>query len=131
PRVHADAGERRRDGRPARGAARQGPVRHGRVSGVMGGPVTLAVVGGGRMGEAIVAGLLAAGTLDADRIAVAEPAAARRDVFERHGVRTASDAHAIVAGAEIVLLAVKPQVIDAVLAHLADDLEPGTVLVSI
>ena len=97
----------------------------------MGGPVTLAVVGGGRMGEAIVAGLLAAGTLDADRIAVAEPAAARRDVFERHGVRTASDAHDIVAGAEIVLLAVKPQVIDAVLAHLADDLDPGAIVVSI
>lgn len=94
-------------------------------------PVTLAVIGGGRMGEAIVAGLLASGILAADRIAVVEPASARRDVFERHGVRAVADAHDVVAQAQIVLLAVKPQVVDAVLAHIADDIESGTVLVSI
>jgi pyrroline-5-carboxylate reductase len=97
----------------------------------MSGSPTLAVIGGGRMGEAIVAGLLSAGTLEADRIAVAEPAAERREVFAGHGVSTVADGHDIVRDAEIVLLAVKPQVIDAVLAHLADDLAPTAVVVSI
>lgn len=83
------------------------------------------------MGEAIVAGLLAAGTLEADRITVAEPSADRRDVFASHGVRAVADAHDILPGAEILLLAVKPQVIDAVVAHVADDITPGTLVVSI
>ena len=35
----------------------------------------IAVIGGGRMGEAIVAGLLAAGVVTADSIVVADPSA--------------------------------------------------------
>ena len=92
---------------------------------------TLAIIGGGRMGEAIAAGLVTSGALAADEIAVAEPSAERRKVFARHGIEAVADGHAIVGGAGIVLLAVKPQVIDAVLAHLADDLAPGAVVVSI
>ncbi|MBN2848921.1 MAG: pyrroline-5-carboxylate reductase [Coriobacteriia bacterium] len=92
---------------------------------------TLAIIGGGRMGEAIAAGLVTSGALVADEIAVAEPSAERREVFARHGIEAMADGHDVVGGAEIVLLAVKPQVIDAVLAHLADDLAPGAMVVSI
>jgi pyrroline-5-carboxylate reductase len=92
---------------------------------------TLAIIGGGRMGEAIAAGLVSSGALDAAAIAVAEPSESRRDVFARHGIHVVADAHEIVSGAEIVLLAVKPQVIDAVVAHIADHLTPGAVVVSI
>ena len=91
----------------------------------------LAIIGGGRMGEAIAAGLVSAGVLSADAIAVAEPSAARRDVFARHGIHTVADGHEIVGEAAVVLLAVKPQVFDAVLAHLADDIAEGAVVVSI
>ncbi|MRR11918.1 pyrroline-5-carboxylate reductase [bacterium] len=91
----------------------------------------MAVVGGGRMGEAIAAGLISSGTLPPSAIAVAEPSADRREVFARHGIAVAGDAHEIVSEAEIVLFAVKPQVIDAVVAHVADDIVPGTVVVSI
>ncbi|MBN2248161.1 MAG: pyrroline-5-carboxylate reductase [Coriobacteriia bacterium] len=91
----------------------------------------LAIVGGGRMGEAIAAGLVASGVLAADRIVVAEPSEQRREVFVRQGIATVADGHEVAGAAEIVVLAVKPQVIDAVLAHMADEIAPGAVVVSI
>lgn len=92
---------------------------------------SLAIIGGGRMGEAIAAGLVSSGMLEPASIAVVEPAEARRDVFERHGMQTAADGHGVVAVADTVLFAVKPQVIDAVVAHYADEIAPETLVVSI
>lgn len=91
----------------------------------------MAVIGGGRMGEAIVAGLLSSGSATADSVTVAEPNAARIGVFEALGVCVVADAHEAVGGAETVVLAVKPQIAEAVAAHLAPQLEKGAVLVSI
>jgi pyrroline-5-carboxylate reductase len=91
----------------------------------------LAIIGGGRMGEAIAAGLVSSGALAAESIAVAEPSEARRGVFARHGIVAVGDGHEIVGDAEVVLLAVKPQVFDTVLAHLADDIAEGALVVSI
>lgn len=91
----------------------------------------IAVIGGGRMGEAIVAGLLAAGAVGPADVTVAEPSAERREVFSAHGVATVVDGHEAVANADIVIIAVKPQVIDAVVAHLAEEIPAGAVLVSI
>lgn len=92
---------------------------------------TLAIVGGGRMGEAIAAGLVASGVLGAERIVVAEPSEHRREVFERQGITAVADGHEIAGDADTVLFAVKPQVIDAVVAHMADELASGTLVVSI
>lgn len=91
----------------------------------------IAIIGGGRMGEAIVAGLLASGTVRSEELSVAEPNEERRAVFESHGVATAVDGHEIVSEADVVVLAVKPQVIDAVLAHIADEIPGNAVVVSI
>ncbi|MEL7667446.1 MAG: pyrroline-5-carboxylate reductase [Actinomycetota bacterium] len=97
----------------------------------MSGTYTLAIIGGGRMGEAIAAGLVSSGALGADRIVVAEPSEQRREVFVRQGISAVADGHEVGGDAEIVLLAVKPQVIDAVLAHMADEITPGALVVSI
>lgn len=94
-------------------------------------PGRIAVIGGGRMGEAIVAGLLAAGAVEPSGVTVAEPNADRREVFSAHGVNTVVDGHEAVANADVVVLAVKPQVIDAVVAHLADEIPSGCLVVSI
>lgn len=83
------------------------------------------------MGEAIAAGLVSGGALAASAIAVAEPNAARREVFARHGIHTVADGHEVTGDAAMVLLAVKPQVFDAVLAHLADDIADEAIVVSI
>lgn len=92
---------------------------------------TLAVVGGGKMGEAIAAGLVTSGALDPSEVIVADPSGARRQVFERHGIATVADAHEVVPDAQMVLLAVKPQVIDAVVAHISEHLSAGTLVISI
>jgi len=98
---------------------------------LMGDTYTLAIVGGGRMGEAIAAGLVAAGTLAADEIVVAEPSAERRELFERQGIATVVDGREVASRAEMLLLAVKPQIIDAVVAHIAGEVGEGTLVVSI
>jgi pyrroline-5-carboxylate reductase len=92
---------------------------------------TLAVIGGGRMGEAIVGGLVAADAYAPDSITVAEPSAARRDALAAaHGVRVVAEGREALP-ADVVLLAVKPQVVDAVARSLADALTDGTLVVSI
>jgi pyrroline-5-carboxylate reductase len=93
---------------------------------------TLAVIGGGRMGEAIVAGLLDAGTYAAEDVVVAEPDAPRRDALATlFGVRCVPAAREALPGAGLVLLAVKPQVIDAVVAELREALPEAALVVSI
>jgi pyrroline-5-carboxylate reductase len=92
---------------------------------------TLAVIGGGRMGEAIIGGLVAAEAYAPGSITVAEPSAARRETLAAaHGVRTVADGREALP-ADTVLLAVKPQVMDPVIGSLAGALTPGTLVVSI
>jgi len=91
---------------------------------------TLAVIGGGRMGEAIVGGLVAKGTVAATRITVADPSEDRRRALAAaHGVKTA-ETGVDTLPADVVLLAVKPQVIDGVLASLGPGIQ-GALVVSI
>jgi pyrroline-5-carboxylate reductase len=91
----------------------------------------LAVIGGGRMGEAIVAGLLASGVFDRADVVVADPSPERRAALSSLGVTCVADPAAAVAGAATVLLAVKPQVIDEVAAGLSDELPSRALVVSI
>lgn len=97
----------------------------------VGAAYSLVIIGGGRMGEAIAVGLLTSGLIEAGRVAVVEPSDERRAVFAARGIVTARDGHEVVPHAETLLFAVKPQVIDAVVAHLADDIAGGTLVVSI
>jgi len=94
---------------------------------------TLAVVGCGTMGRAIVTGLLDAGVLPAHEVV----ATVRRDeatleLEESLGIRVSTDNVAAVREAEVVLLAVKPQVAREVLCDpkLQGSLE-GKLLISI
>jgi pyrroline-5-carboxylate reductase len=92
----------------------------------------IAFLGSGNMAEALVKGLLAAGTAAAEEIVCAEPVAERREALKkRHGVGvTASNAEAVTA-AGIVVLSVKPQIVDAVLSEIAPALGTSRLLVSI
>ncbi|GGK50658.1 pyrroline-5-carboxylate reductase [Nocardia camponoti] len=79
----------------------------------------IAVVGGGRIGEALVAGLLEAGKPAKDLVVV-EPSKARAaQLAERFGVRVSSSIGDGVVGADIVVIAVKPGVVDSVLVELS------------
>jgi pyrroline-5-carboxylate reductase len=89
---------------------------------------TLAVIGGGKMGEAIVAGLIDAGAVPAKSVTIADPNAGRRELLTRdYGVRTVADG-ADALPADAVLIAVKPQVIDEVVGSLAASLASSLIV---
>jgi pyrroline-5-carboxylate reductase len=89
----------------------------------------LAVIGGGRMGEAIVGGLLAAGAFAASAIVVAEPDPHRREqLAAQYGIATLAEGSAALAGADAVVLAVKPQVIDSVVRSVASSVGDALVI---
>lgn len=81
--------------------------------------IKVAVIGGGRMGEAMVAGWIAAGVLDAARVTIAEPDERRRADLANLGVSVVGEGREAFP-ADIVIVAVKPQVIDSVVSGLAD-----------
>ncbi len=89
----------------------------------------LTVIGGGKMGEALVGGLIAAGWAPAARLLVVEPVAARRDELARRYDGLGVVARAGEAGGAVgdVLIAVKPQHCEAVCRDLAS-LGPDRVL---
>lgn len=93
---------------------------------------SIAILGGGNMGRALVGGLIARGAPPAT-IAVGEPLAERRAELTRaFGIRAHAGNDAAIAGATLVILAVKPQEMRATLTPLAAALGgAGSVLLSI
>ncbi len=81
----------------------------------------LGFIGGGQMAEAMIKGLLAAQVTEASRITVSEPLPERRTYLAKTypGLKLVSDNQELIDQAEIVVLAVKPQVLAAVLAEIA------------
>jgi pyrroline-5-carboxylate reductase len=71
------------------------------------------------MGEALISRLISLGTFSADAIAIGDPSPARRQfLVETYGVQATADNYAALANADIVLVAVKPQVFDTVMPSL-------------
>ena len=91
----------------------------------------IGIIGGGFMGEAFLRGILRARVAAPGDIAVAEMVAARRLELAEHGVRVTDDPESAVIGADVVLLAVKPQDLPAVAAGLQGALPREAVLISI
>src|SRR5665811_288565 len=91
----------------------------------------VAVLGGGVMGEALVVAVLRSG-LAADAVIVAEKAGARAQALAAtHGVRTTAAAAEAVAGADVVVVAVKPQDVAGVLAEIGPALADGALVVTV
>lgn len=95
-------------------------------------PVQLACIGSGKMGEALVRGLLESRVFGPDRIRAADRDPGRRAVMEKScGVSAYSDSSEAVRGADLVLLAVKPQDMEAALGEVVGALHSDAVVVSI
>ena len=90
-------------------------------------------IGGGQMAEAIIRGLLGSGKTTAEKIIVSEPLPERKRYLEETftGLKTLADNKALVQEADLVVLAVKPQVIRHVLEEIAPVLEKRHLLISI
>ena len=95
-------------------------------------PRKIAILGAGRIGESLIAGLLSSGWRTPDEIA----ATARRperieELRERHGVQaTLSNANAV-AGASLVVIAVKPQDLDALMGEIGGLILPEQTVLSV
>lgn len=91
---------------------------------------TLGFVGGGRMGEALIAGALSSGR-PADSIVVVEASASRCSELTNRYAVTATQSVAALVGSTTVILAVKPQQIAEVCHEIADQLLPNALVVSV
>jgi pyrroline-5-carboxylate reductase len=93
---------------------------------------SIATVGSGVMAEAMIAGLLRDGLVTRDRIAASHPRPDRRDELAReYGIRTVARNAEAVDGADIVLLALKPQMLSKVGRELASSLRPDQLVLSV
>lgn len=96
-------------------------------------PITkkMAVIGSGQMAEALLAGLFASQAIEAAQVRATDVSLERRDLMKRRfGIVVGTDNKETAAWAEVILLAVKPQAMDAVLGEIATTL-PGRLVVSI
>jgi len=92
----------------------------------------LAFIGGGMMGEAIIAGAIDNDVTDSGSIAVCDVADARRKhLASKYKVRTSGSAAETVDGAEIVVLAVKPQEFKVAAKQISGSLKAEQTVMSI
>ncbi|EQM81189.1 pyrroline-5-carboxylate reductase [Pseudomonas stutzeri] len=91
----------------------------------------IAFIGGGNMAASLIGGLRAQG-LPASAICASDPGTDRRtELHDAHGIDTYADNAQAVAGADVVVLAVKPQVMQTVCRDLAPHLQASQLIVSI
>jgi pyrroline-5-carboxylate reductase len=89
----------------------------------------IAILGGGRIGEALVSGLVSSGWGDLVVTSRSEDRVA--ELRERHGVEATTANADAVRGAALVVVAVKPQDIDALLADVGSSLSSEQTVLSI
>ena len=98
----------------------------------MSGMTKLAVLGAGKMGEALIAGLVASGWRKPEDIVATARTQERLDALAAsYSVGTTTSNPDAVAGAEVVVLAVKPQDAEALLADVSPHLGEGHTLLSV
>ena len=91
----------------------------------------LGIVGTGVMAEAMLAGLLGERLLEAAHVTCSHPREGRRAALDQtYGVGTTESNAEAVRGADIVLLAVKPQMLAEVIPELRGTLRPEQLVIS-
>ncbi|WP_433682436.1 pyrroline-5-carboxylate reductase [Nocardia sp. CA-119907] len=94
----------------------------------------VAVIGGGRIGEALIAGLLESGRAARDLVVVETHPDRAELIADRLGVRVTDSIADAIVGADILVIAVKPGDVDTVLTQLAKaelDSDRDQILVSL
>lgn len=93
---------------------------------------TIGFIGAGNMAEALIRGLVRGGHVAANRVRASAPRRERLDeLAAAYGIEVTSDNREVARGAGIVVLSVKPQIMDKVLREIADQVKPGTLVISI
>ena len=93
---------------------------------------TVGFVGAGNMGEALIKGLVGANLVPAEAIHATDVRPERlKELDRQYGIQVSSDNAELVRRADIVILAVKPQIMDAVLKEIAPVVTRRKLLISI
>src|ERR1700704_2086427 len=93
---------------------------------------TTATVGSGVMAEAMIAGLLRGSLVDPSQVVASHPRSERRDHLEReYGIRVVSDNVTAIDGADVVLFAIKPQMLGRVGGEIRPHLRRGQLILSV
>ncbi len=93
---------------------------------------TIATVGSGVMAEAMIAGMLRGRLVEPGQVVASHPRAERRDqLVAAHGIRTVASNPEAVAGADVVILAIKPQMLSRVGREIGPGLRPGQLVLSV
>jgi pyrroline-5-carboxylate reductase len=92
----------------------------------------IATVGSGVMAEAMIVGLLRGNLVTPDQVVASHPRAERRDSLSRtHGIRTVASNVEAVTGADVIILAVKPQMLGRVGREIGPHLRRGQLVLSV
>ena len=92
----------------------------------------LGIIGAGNMASAIIGGIVKKGIIEAKDIICSSPVEAERDkAANAFGINVTADNKEVVSSSEIVLLAVKPQVIPVVAEEVKDVFKDEQLIISI
>ena len=93
---------------------------------------TLAIIGTGRIGEALLSGLLASSWVRPDQVICTDVSPERcEEVATTHGVRGTTDNRSAIQAADVVLIALKPQVLVQVIGAVGDAFDPAQTVISV
>ena len=92
----------------------------------------LGFIGGGNMAEAMIKGLISASFIEAKNILVSDVVASRLDyLHSEYKVKVTSDNRELVERSDVLILAVKPQLVKHILEGVREVMDPKKLLVSI
>ena len=92
----------------------------------------IGVIGGGKMGGALIGGILAHHLVPAEAVIVADVDKGQREELEKnHAVKTTDDNRLAAKSAQIIILAVKPQNMAEVLAGISGVVDKNKLVISI
>ena len=93
---------------------------------------TVGFVGAGNMGEALIRGLVESNVVPAERILVADVRTDRvHQLADQYGLRAVAGNAALVSGADVIILAVKPQIMTSVLRETMPALTKRPLVISL
>ena len=93
---------------------------------------TIATVGSGVMAEAMIAGLLRGALVTPDQVVSSHPRQERREALEReYGIRTVATNVDAIAEADVILLGIKPQMLERVGREIGPHLRRGQLVLSV
>ncbi|KAK1928078.1 Pyrroline-5-carboxylate reductase [Phytophthora citrophthora] len=91
----------------------------------------LAVIGGGNMAEAIITGVLTEGLIPSSKVVVSDPNPSIKKKYAQLNVETHTRNSSAVKDADVILVAVKPQVVDDVLRAVKAAMDPDALVISV